>query len=324
MSADLRRAAVCAAAILALAAPAHASEKGDPPATWQYFCFDSATQFAEAATKTIFSLLPDPEGGSAERRRAEAASASSSSSGGDSSAATTIEQATTRLAGLRGTCYFMRVGYWTYEVCPWATVRQYHSESGGAGAPTVHSEHSLGKYAGDGSDEFNADRVIYSQQFTGGAEGRSSVVRYLCPDSWRDEDGIVLVNEPTPKHYVITLRVQALCDADGAAAVAGAPTRGRPAAAAGAPTRAARAAAAQEDAAEKAEAAASGMQIAEMILPNTRLLSSLRGRCATAAAAMHRHAPPMHAMRARVCVCASDLHTIRTCLLHTLRTVERH
>lgn len=309
-----------ALAVVAIIAPTIGAP--DAPSQWQYFCFESASQFAQVATKTIFSVLPDPEGGVAERRRAEAAAVSSSSSAGDASGvATTVEQAAAKLSALRGTCYFMRIGYWTYEVCPWVSVRQYHSEnSANGGTPSEHSEHVLGKYA-QGIDEFNAERTIYSQHFTSGAEGRSCVVRYLCPDSWRDEDGIVVVHEPKPKQYVITLRVQALCDgaaggggaaraAEGGAADAsagtGAASRGRATASQTPPADAAKASA--EGAAEVGR----GMQIAEMVLPNTRMLSALRGRCVTPSAGTPTH---LHCTRGlattillRASLCRRSLH----------------
>ena len=104
----------------------------------------------------------------------------------------------------------MRVGYWTYEVCPWRRVRQYHSENAAGGNAAVHSEFSLGTYA-KGQDEWDAAKRLYSQRYTVGTEGRGTLVRFVCPESRREEDGIAIVHEPKPKQYLITMRVAALC-----------------------------------------------------------------------------------------------------------------
>ena len=113
---------------------------------------------------------------------------------------------------LRGRCFFMRVGYWTYEVCPWRRVRQYHSENAVGGNAAVHSEFSLGSYA-KGQDEWDGAKRLYSQRYTQGTDGRGTLVRFVCPESRREEDGIAVVSEPTPKQYQITMRVAALCSA---------------------------------------------------------------------------------------------------------------
>ena len=245
--------------------------------------------------------MPDPEG---TMRTTEPSSPQDELATGRSGAnaapeAPTAAQAAAKLEPLRGMCYFMRVGYWTYEVCPWASVRQYHSESGGARSPTIHSEHSLGKHL-PSFDDFSAERAVFTQHFGDGEDGRTCAVRYLCPDSWRDEDGIVVVHEPRPKHYVITLRVQALCAYQSEGGRTGAASGGKggvpaptgPTASGGSVGAASVAgegggggtmagASSSGDAAKAPGAAPSSgvMQVAEMILPNTRLLSSLRGRC---------------------------------------------
>lgn len=190
----------------------------------------------------------------------------------------------------------MRLGFWTYEVCPFVSVRQYHSETGGGRGAAVHNENSLGTYQPDG-DAYEPKPNAYFQLHTEGTEGRSTKVRFLCPDSWRDEDGIVSVQEPQAKQYEITVRAHALCDAGAAA--------GSSSAAAGASTTAAavgegnsrlstplgdprRPAAgrvggpggiAQAGGNVNPPPAGVGVQIAEMLLPNSRLLSPLRGRC---------------------------------------------
>ena len=110
----------------------------------------------------------------------------------------------------------MRLGFWTYEVCPFVSVRQYHSETGGGRGAAVHNENSLGAHQST-LDAYDPKANAYSQHHTGGTDGRSTRVRFLCPDSWRDEDGIVSVQEPQPKQYQINVRVHALCDAGAAA-----------------------------------------------------------------------------------------------------------
>jgi len=201
---------------------------------WQYFCFDSAAAFGRISTTTIFSVLPDPGGkpppatppppaapllNPEVKEEADPTAAApteaieAAEEGADEGPSLTpVDRAARHLKSLDGTCYFMRVGYWTYEVCPWKTVRQYHTETGAAGGAAVHNEFSLGKYLST-DDSWNDQTSTYVQQFVQGTEGRGSTVRYMCPDSWRDEDGVVVVHEPRPKQYVVTVRVQALCGA---------------------------------------------------------------------------------------------------------------
>ena len=97
-----------------------------------------------------------------------------------------VEQETAEESSLRalrqfkGKCFFSRVGYWTYEVCPWRRVRQYHSENpsaAGVGVATpkkVHIEYSLGTYA-EGQDRFDGAARIYTQHYASGTDGRSAM-----------------------------------------------------------------------------------------------------------------------------------------------------
>ena len=297
---------------------------------WQYFCFDSAAAFGRISTTTIFSVLPDPGGkpppatppppaapllNPEVKEEADPTAAApteaieAAEEGADEGPSLTpVDRAARHLKSLDGTCYFMRVGYWTYEVCPWKTVRQYHTETGAAGGAAVHNEFSLGKYLST-DDSWNDQTSTYVQQFVQGTEGRGSTVRYMCPDSWRDEDGVVVVHEPRPKQYVVTVRVQALCGATKRSAALKGDESGKrssrkekeaakavrrklkeaemakreaakKAAAAAERAKPGGASAVAEDTAAGTASGASGpMQIAELVLPNTRLLGSIRGRC---------------------------------------------
>ena len=272
-----------------------------PASSWQYFCFDTALDFASTRHPGIeFSTLPDPAGprkrddrGEEEQEEAEVAAsgprrtsnevadtAASASGPVDADEPETAEQVAANLASLQGTCFFLRVGYWTYEVCPFASVRQYHSESGAARGAAVSVEHSLGKHLAT-RDGYDKAQRLYSQHFADGTDGRHSVVRFICPDSWRDEDGVIGVHEPSPKMYVVSVRVHAMCArrsggaAGGAAAKAG--RGGAP------PSKATAAATRPQKRSVRPRAPTGPMQIAEMAISNTRILSALRGRCFTMA-----------------------------------------
>ncbi|KAL1496685.1 hypothetical protein AB1Y20_014279 [Prymnesium parvum] len=240
-----------------LAAAAAAAASDSEAREWQYFCFEGAAPLAHAATKISTLPVVDPSS-SPSSPSPSSPSPSSSTPSSPSSSPPSPPSATSpseRLRPLDGTCYFMRVGYWTYEVCPFNRVRQYHAESGGGANAPVHTEFLLGAHA---PEKDTAEGGGYQQRFTGGTEGRSATVRFVCPESRRDEDGIVAVHEPTEKDYSLTLRVAAMC----APAAAHEPPKERRGA--------------DESKDDRVGAAT---QIAEMIVPQMRLLSSLQGRC---------------------------------------------
>ena len=230
-----------------------ATEEGE----WQYFCFEAANKLGSVG-ETLFTELPERP----ERALVASDAVATPEASSDESSSSATSSGVDRFQKLKGTCFFMRVGYWTYEVCPFLRVRQYHAENGGGTNAPVHSEFSLGTHVA-GSDDWQSAKQVYQQQFSAGTEGRQSMVRYMCPESRRDEDGIVVVHEPKEKQYIFTVRVAILCTiASDSAAPSEAP----------APTRT------QTDASTE-EAEGQSAQIAEMVVPQMRLLSSLKGRC---------------------------------------------
>ena len=258
-----------------------AADSGDDDShEWQYFCFQGEQALLGLGNTRISRLAGLPE---VERTQGpvKVRSSATMSPTADSPAASeqlTSVRAAERLKKLEGTCYFMRVGYWTYEACPFKRVRQYHAESGGGTNAPVHSEFLLGTH--DASrDDWRPGQQVYLQYFSGGTEGRQSMVRFICPESKRDEDGIVVVQEPKEKQYTFTLRVAALCagSTGDAASAKGSSVGSR------AKAELAKAQAEAKARAAEAKAAAAtpgaGMQIAEMIVPQMRLLASLQGRC---------------------------------------------
>ena len=217
---------------LALLLLSIASSTGEREMEWQYFCFRSAEKFGRISTSKLFSVLPSP-GDEVDRileRQSTAASELEEAPVAEEEEELTQEEADDEdidpagapalMKSLRGICYFSRIDYWTYEVCPSQRVRQYHSESGGGTSQAVHSEFSLGAHdptqdswsepqqqqAATGATRSSRRRAsseassrAYVQAFMGGTDGRSTRVRYVCPDSKRDEDGIVTVTEQQPK-----------------------------------------------------------------------------------------------------------------------------
>jgi hypothetical protein len=222
-------------------------------AEWQYFCFEGVSKLSGMGD-TDFTELP----GRVEHAPEPAAAAAETGSEDVGDTTTPLD----RFRKLKGTCYFMRVGYWTYEVCPYLRVRQYHAESGGGTNAPVHSEFSLGNHD-SAHDEWKPSKQVYQQVFGAGSEGRQSTVRYICPESRRDEDGIVVVHEPRAKEYVFTVRISVLCAAAGDGVVKPAVQRPQ----------------ASRDNSEVQEGDGPGAQIAEMVVPHMRLLNSLKGRC---------------------------------------------
>jgi len=263
--------------LIALWAPlAAASEEGDAPSR-AYYCYSGADSFAAASSSFRFLSLPQPES----FRRAPQAPLAGSEEVSEEAAATGADGAA-RIRAIQGTCFFMRVGYWTYEVCPFKRVRQYHSETSKEGT-SVHSEYVVGTYDAS-KDHWRASQLLYTQLFSMGDEGRSATVRIICPENRREEDGLVIVHEPSEKQYVITLRLAAICTpAEGAvkpaAAAAAANARAKAAVAAAAAAGIPQARAAESMGALTMPGSRPGAPLAEIATPQARLLSPIRGRC---------------------------------------------
>jgi hypothetical protein len=98
----------------------------------------------------------------------------STSADADSHAGPAVEE--DLLDELRQTCYQLKTGYWTYELCPFRRVSQSHSPRNPRRQAGI--EIGLGRY--DPSRDV-LDGDDYWQTFAGGEGGRSTRVRYSCP-----------------------------------------------------------------------------------------------------------------------------------------------
>ena len=257
----------------------------DVPFGWEYHCFYGASLFRELdSSGTVYNEFPQaaqlvPAGAKAGESSAAAAAVSPSS--------TATERVRDALGALSGTCFFMRSGYWTYEVCPGNSVRQYHAENALSGAAKVRTEFSLGTH-NPAADKYIESSQRFIQKYVSGADGRSSTVQHICAGNRRDEDGVISVAEPAARSYLITLRSAAMCAAAAAAAGAaadtgGKATRGSSAAAASAAASSAAASAAASPAAAASVGASGGVEevpvAPDLELAPLRLLDKLGRRC---------------------------------------------
>jgi len=229
------------------------------PSDWSYVCYlHSHANFLSQTTltqKTDFSVLLHSAGG-------ELAAPKPASKGHADVSSDRAELASARLRRYDGKCFFMRAGWWTYEVCPWHSVKQYHAENSMDGLSKVRTEFSLGKYQ-QGEDEFQPNKRVYTQFFTEGTDGRIAVVRYICPESKKEEDGVAVVSEMKEKEYMITMRASAVCPVASPSSTASAST----ARSSSPPTQPA--------------SATTAPKVAELLMPQMRLLYSIRMRCFT-------------------------------------------
>lgn len=94
-----------------------------------------------------------------------------------------------RLRTLKEKCITSAQGYWSYSVCPFSHVRQFHNH----GKKKADAEFNLGrfndtelmsvpKYISDSGQEFD----LYSQHFSGGTDGRNTQVHFVCKGSALD------------------------------------------------------------------------------------------------------------------------------------------
>jgi hypothetical protein len=98
---------------------------------------------------------------------------------------------------LRALCLSAAAGWWRYELCPFRSIRQFHPDGSQPAGPNgqylsyqISSQFSIGSY--DDGDAWSwtqhagqqpAGEWLYTQSYTGGADGRQAVVRYICPSS---------------------------------------------------------------------------------------------------------------------------------------------
>lgn len=98
--------------------------------------------------------------------------------------------------------------YWTYEVCPFRTVRQYHPNS-----PAPNPDFGLGNYDSS-ADVIGGANAVYSQSYPGGTSNRHTEVLFQCQRGGdpKSTDIITAVKEPTVHQYVITISTPLACN----------------------------------------------------------------------------------------------------------------
>ena len=91
--------------------------------------------------------------------------------------------------------------YWRYEVCIGAEARQWHEAFG-----VRKVEHHLGSYQA----ETTGRQLV--QRFTRGHQGRFATLSLTCPPvTFSASHEQLVVREPQPHHYVMTLHHAAVC-----------------------------------------------------------------------------------------------------------------
>jgi len=104
-------------------------------------------------------------------------------------------------------CFTRAKDYWTYEVCPFNKVRQYHKEG-----DRVTMEFNLGSY--DPALDSPVSEPVYAQRYTGGSGKRQSTVRFLCNDDSPDPKPLLTgIAEPEPLRYEFEIKTALACDA---------------------------------------------------------------------------------------------------------------
>ena len=119
-------------------------------------------------------------------------------------------------------CFAKSLGYWTYEVCPFRNVRQYHREG-----KEKLTTFSLGLYVANSEEEVVEDEMmdnqddkgrsaslipVMSQSYSGGHANRRSIVRYACDRTMKGGAKIVNVKENPTHVYTIVVATDKICD----------------------------------------------------------------------------------------------------------------
>lgn len=107
------------------------------------------------------------------------------------------------------TCLSKVVGYWTYDVCPFDRVEQYHMERN-----VKSMQFDLGFYnkatakeSGDHSQLPN-----YKQEFTDGTQKRKTTVIFKCDKgTTQSQHALASVTEPSELSYVMTITTPLVC-----------------------------------------------------------------------------------------------------------------
>ena len=124
---------------------------------------------------------------------------------------------------LRSGCFSRAVEWWTYEVCPFRAIRQFHHDGSPPAGPhgnflsyQVTTAFSVGSYDADG-DEWQrspSGEWLYAQHYRGGAEGREATVRFLCPSSPQatatSPPGPAPASSPPPAHVLQSVQERPL------------------------------------------------------------------------------------------------------------------
>jgi hypothetical protein len=110
-------------------------------------------------------------------------------------------------------CFTKSKGWWTYEVCPFQYVRQYHQEK-----QVISSIFDLGHYVQRPAiDETRGGSYI--QTFEGGSDGRKAKVKFICNrialktlNDLEVRDLLSTVDEPKPLEYVLQIATDFACN----------------------------------------------------------------------------------------------------------------
>ncbi len=120
------------------------------------------------------------------------------------------------LAPLRASCLYRMEGWWTYEFCFGAAVKQFHVD-GQTG--TRVSEFVMGRYEGGSSTLLpDLETRQVKQKYVGGTtcdlsgQPRSIEVRYLCNDKPNGITYVGELQEPSTCQYALAIVTPLVCD----------------------------------------------------------------------------------------------------------------
>ena len=185
------------------------AEEDSETHAWSYFCYSGADGFQASSKNYQFQTLPQPDSFAGTARRAlqdrEAEATVEEASSGEpqqeaaSSAVPVVDDGAARLGDMQGTCFFMRVGYWTYEVCPFGQAKQKGSDGGST---------SLGNW--EGFDQGHSVMKFTHGQHCWNGPARSLTVTMRCGGA----DAVLKVEEPEVCVYAMDMESPAACTDD--------------------------------------------------------------------------------------------------------------